>query len=38
MKSPIKAIGAKQLAKFLTTYQGTKISSFPKVPMFFSVK
>jgi len=38
MKSPIKAIGAKQLANFMLTYQGTKLSSFPKVPMFFSVK
>jgi hypothetical protein len=38
MKSSLKSIGAKQLAKFLPTYQGTKIVSFPKVPMFFSVK
>jgi hypothetical protein len=38
MKSPIKAIGAKQLVKFLKSYQGTKIESFPKIPMFFSAK
>lgn len=36
MKSPLKTMTAKQLLEFLPTYKGTPLSSFSKLPLFFS--
>ena len=38
MKSPLKALTAKQLLDFLPTYKGTTLTSFSKLPLFFSTK
>lgn len=38
MSAAIKGISSKQLSQFLPSYKGTKLTSFPKIPMFFSVK
>jgi hypothetical protein len=36
--SPLKGMSAKNIGQFLTSYKGTKLISFPKVPLFFNVK
>lgn len=38
MKSPLKAITAKQLTEFLPSYKGTTLTAFPKLPLFFSAR
>lgn len=38
MKSPLKNIAAKQILEFLPTYKGTILTSFPKLPLFFTAK
>ena len=38
MKSPLKNITAKQVLEFLPTYKGTLLTSFPKLPLFFTAK
>jgi pterin-4a-carbinolamine dehydratase len=38
MASTIKGLSAKQLSTFLPKYVGTKMTKFPKIPIFFNVK
>ena len=38
MKTPLKSQTAKQLLSFFPTYTGTTLTSFPKLPLFFSAK
>jgi hypothetical protein len=38
MTAALKGISSKNLANFLQSYKGTKLTSFPKIPMFFSIK
>lgn len=38
MKSPLKQLTAKKLLEFLPTYKGTVLTSFSKLPLFFSAK
>jgi len=38
MASTIKHITSKQLASFFPSYTGTKLTSFPQIPMFFHIK
>ena len=38
MKTPLKTQTAKQLLEFLPTYQGTPLTTFPKLPLFFSAR
>lgn len=38
MTSALKNLSSKQLASFLPGYNGTKLTKFSKIPMFFSVK
>ena len=38
MSSALKSLSSKQLANFLQTYNGTQMTKFPKIPIFFNVK
>ena len=38
MKTPLKSQTAKQLIDFLPAYKGTQLTTFPKLPLFFSAK
>ncbi len=38
MANVLKNISSKQIANFLTSYAGTKLTSFPKLPLYFSIK
>ena len=38
MANTLKHISPKQLASFFPSYKGTRLTSFPKLPMYFHIK